>query len=117
VGTGDLPLIAIDARHQQRDMGGHLRASANWHHRRALELQGRILMGYKARMMASAAPLPPMTPRRARKVWRFWTVRAIPSKRFEQKDLEMASKTWLRRRVEDRRQGAAVTPHPSRCSP
>jgi len=52
-------------------------------------------MGYTARMMASAAPLPPMTPRRARKSGGSGPFRAIPQKDSKQKELEIASKTWF----------------------
>jgi len=96
VGTGDCRLIAIDAATTKK----------LWEARVCEPLQtgitgaprvarGKILMGYTARMMECAAPLPPMTQRRAKEVWRFWTVPGDPAKGFETKELEMASKTWM----------------------
>ena len=96
VGTGDCRLIAIDAatakkiweatvcEPQQTGITGAPRVA-----------KGKILMGYNGSDDGVRGALAAYDAETGKEVWRFWTVPGDPSKGFETKELEMASKTWF----------------------
>src|SRR5437764_10054271 len=96
VGTGDCRLIAIDAataakiweatvcEPTQTGITGAPRVA-----------KGKILMGYNGSDDAVRGALAAYDAETGKEVWRFWTVPGDPSKPYETKELEMASKTWF----------------------
>jgi quinohemoprotein ethanol dehydrogenase len=95
VGTGDCRLIAIDAASAKKiweaTVCEPLQTGITGAPRVA---RGKILMGYNGSDDGVRGALAAYDADSGKEVWRFWTVPGDPSKGFETKELEMASKTW-----------------------
>ena len=95
VGTGDCRLIAIDAASAKKiweaTVCEPLQTGITGAPRVA---KGKILMGYNGSDDAVRGALAAYDAETGKEIWRFWTVPGDPSKGFETKELEMASKTW-----------------------
>src|SRR6195256_1203233 len=95
VGTGDCRLIAIDAATAKKiweaTVCEPLQTGITGAPRVA---KGRIFMGYNGSDDAVRGALASYDAETGKEIWRFWTVPGDPSKGFETKELEMASKTW-----------------------
>src|SRR5712671_2221547 len=96
VGTGDCRLIAIDAATAKKiweaTVCEPLQTGITGAPRVA---KGKILMGYNGSDDGVRGALAAYDAETGKEVWRFWTVPGDPSKGFETKELEMASKTWF----------------------
>ena len=94
VGTGDCRLIAIDAATAKKiweaTVCEPLQTGITGAPRVA---KGKILMGYNGSDDGVRGALAAYDAETGKEVWRFWTVPGDPSKGFETKELEMASKT------------------------
>jgi len=95
VGTGDCRLIAVDAASAKKiweaTVCEPLQTGITGAPRVA---KGKILMGYNGSDDAVRGALAAYDAETGKEIWRFWTVPGDPSKGFETKELEMASKTW-----------------------
>jgi len=94
VGTGDCRLIAIDAATAKKiweaTVCEPLQTGITGAPRVA---KGKILTGYNGSDDGVRGALAAYDAETGKEVWRFWTVPGDPSKGFETKELEMASKT------------------------
>src|SRR2546430_377837 len=95
-GTGDCSLIAIDAATAKKiweaTVCEPLQTGITGAPRVA---RGKILMGYNGSDDGVRGAIAAYDAETGKEVWRFWTVPGDPSKGFETKELEMASKTWF----------------------
>jgi len=96
VGTGDCRLIALDAKK------GTLvwevmtcDASKNYGISGApLVAKGKVYIGNAASDLGARGYITAYDASTGKQVWRFWTVPSDPSKGFENKQMEIAAKTW-----------------------
>jgi quinohemoprotein ethanol dehydrogenase len=96
VGTGDCRLIAIDAATAKKVWEATVCEPLETGITGAPHVaKGKILMGYNGSDDAVRGALAAYDAETGKEVWRFWTVPGDPSKGFETKELEMASKTWF----------------------
>src|SRR5436309_2514546 len=96
VGTGDCRLIAIDAATAKKIWEAVVCEPTQTGITGAPRVaKGKILMGYNGSDDGVRGALAAYDAETGKEVWRFWTVPGDPSKGFETKELEMASKTWF----------------------
>jgi PQQ-dependent dehydrogenase (methanol/ethanol family) len=96
VGTGDCRLIAIDAAAGKQVWEAPVCDATQTGITGAPHVaKGRILMGYNGSDDGVRGALVAYDADTGKEAWRFWTVPGEPTKAFETKALEVASKTWF----------------------
>ena len=95
VGTGDCRLVAIDAASGKEIWESPVCDATQTGITGAPHVaKGKVFMGYNGSDDGVRGSLVAYDAESGKEVWRFWTVPGDPTKSFETKALEMASKTW-----------------------
>jgi quinohemoprotein ethanol dehydrogenase len=95
VGTGDCRLVAIDAAIAKQLWEATVCDPTQTGITGAPHVaKGKVLIGYNGSDDGVRGSLVAYDAQTGKEAWRFWTVPGDPSKPFESKALEMASKTW-----------------------
>jgi quinohemoprotein ethanol dehydrogenase len=95
IGTGDCRLVAIDAASGQKAWESQVCEGTQTGITGAPHVgAGKVFIGYNGSDTGVRGSLVAFDANTGKEAWRFWTVPGDPSKGFESKALETASKTW-----------------------